>query len=176
MKTWQRIRGLLGTTITWGAVGALVGGVMFFARYQPWRVAPQFWARELQLTVMFLSGGALWGSACGFAFGAVIWATARHRTVAQLSSRQFLRWGAFAGAVFPLVLYTPIVVFRGAFGAVPLFGTLTVISALLGAGVGRVVFSLVKRAPEVSPEPLVLMDASLLSESDVSVSSGEHVR
>jgi hypothetical protein len=176
MKTWQRIRGLLGTTITWGVVGAIAGAAMFVARYQPWRVAPQFWARELQLLGMFLGGSALWGSACGFAFGAVIWATARHRSFAQLSSRQFLSLGAVAGAAFPFLLYTPIVLSRGEFGLIPLFGTLTVISALLGAGVGRVVFSIAKRAPEVSRVPVALMDASFLSESDVSVPRGEQVR
>ncbi len=175
MKTWQRIRGLVGTTVMWGAIGAVVGTAMFVALYL-WRAAPQFGTRELRVLGMFLSAGALWGSACGLAFGAVIWAMARQRNFAQLSSAQFVRWGAVAGAAFPFLLYTPIVLFRGAFGAIPLFGSLTAISALMGAGLGGLVFSIAKRAPEGALAPVALMGASLLTESEVLVSSREYVR
>jgi hypothetical protein len=171
----RRLRGLLGATNTWGAVGALVAATMFMVRYRPWSLSPEYWPRGTTLLGAFLAGGALWGSACGLAFGLVVWASARHRRFEQLSSRRFVLWGAVAGAAFPFLIYTPVVLLHGAFGAIPLYGTLTIVSAVLGAGLGRVVFAVAKRAPISAGEPAALAGAPGFSETDVRHASRERV-
>ena len=176
IQSWRRIRGLLGTALTWGAVGALVGALIFTVRYQPWSTPPERWERAIRLLGMFLGAGGLWGAACGLAFGVVLLVAARRHRFDQLSAARFMLWGAVAGAAFPLAIYTPIVLTRGGLSAIPLYSTLTLISALLGAGFGRVVFAIAKRAPIDDRQPAALSDASLASESDVPLATGKRVR
>ena len=176
IQLWRRIRGLLGTALTWGAVGALVGALMFTVRYQPWSLPPERWERATTLLGMFLGAGGLWGAACGLAFGVVLLVAARRQRFDQLSAGRFMLWGAVAGAAFPLVIYTPIVLTRGGLGAIPLYSTLTAISALLGAGFGRIVFAIAKRAPSADRQPAALSDTSLSSKSEVPLATGERVR
>lgn len=120
---------------------------MFVARYRPWTLGAIHWGRTLTLLGAFLGGGALWGSVCGLAFGLVLWRAGRSRRFQQLSAPQLMLWGALGGAAFPVLLYTPVVLLRGAYGSIPFFGMLACISALVGAACGGAVFALAKRAP-----------------------------
>ncbi|MDQ8165146.1 MAG: hypothetical protein P3A28_05240 [Gemmatimonadota bacterium] len=149
---------------------------MFTVRYQPWTIPAARWERATTLLGMFLGAGALWGAACGLAFGIVLWAAARRLRFEQLSSRRFMLWGAAAGAAFPLLIYTPVVLTRGGFAAIPLYATLTAFSALLGAGFGRVVFAIASRAPTSSTSPAALTDATFVPESDVPLTAADRVR
>jgi hypothetical protein len=100
MKLWQRIRGLIGTTMIWGTVGAVVGAMMFVVGYHPWTWDSISWAWASRIFGAFVGGGALWGGACGLAFGMVLLAVARRQRFDELSSRRFLLSGAVAGAGF----------------------------------------------------------------------------
>ncbi|MCA9764297.1 MAG: hypothetical protein KC544_14350 [Gemmatimonadetes bacterium] len=149
MMLWQRIRGLIGTTLTWGVVGALIGALVFVVRSPPWTWGGSDLAHIARFLGMFSGAGALWGGACGLAFGLVVLALGRRQRFDQLSSRRFVLWGAVGGAAFPLVIYAPIILLRGAVEMIPLYGGLTIISAVLGAGFARLVLSAARRAPEL---------------------------
>lgn len=71
MQVWRRVRGLLGSAATWGTVGALIGAALYVARFRPWPLSAIHWDRALSLLGAFMGGGALWGSVCGLAFGAI---------------------------------------------------------------------------------------------------------
>ncbi|MES2306504.1 MAG: hypothetical protein V4558_13430 [Gemmatimonadota bacterium] len=155
MQILRRIRGLIGTAITWAIVGGLLGASFYLIRYQPWQ-AGTVWGRALRLLGAFLGAGALWGAACGLAFGLAIWGLGRHSQLHQLSVRRVTWWGALGGVSFPLLLYTPLVLVSGAVQAVPLFAVLTVMSAALGAVSARALFAVARRAPELPGERGIL--------------------
>ena len=148
MPSQRFLRGLLGAALTWGVVGAAVGAAMFFGRYQPWTLPLESWGRGFRLLGMFMGTGAAWGAACGLAFGLVVRAAAKHARFEELSAWRFVAWGALAGAAFPGLLYGAFVLRTGLYGAIPLYSTLTGISALLGAGLGRVILAVARRAPQ----------------------------
>lgn len=145
VKNWRLLRGLLGAAITWGAVGAMIGATMFVVRDRPWHVQSIHWQRAFVLLSMFMGSGALWGSMCGLAFGIAVWNLGRRSQLQQISALRFTIWGAVAGAAFPVLLYTPVVLMRGAYSAVPLYSMLAGISAVLGAVCGRAIFALARR-------------------------------
>ncbi|MCC6243426.1 MAG: hypothetical protein IT353_11330 [Gemmatimonadaceae bacterium] len=175
MQLWQRARGLLGSALTWGAVGAVVGTTVFVLRFQPWQSALSA-SRLLTRFAAFAGAGALWGAACGLAFGIVVVMMGRRRGMSSLSAATLTLWGAIGGAAFPLLLYTPVVLSRGAYGLIPLYGMLTGVSALLGALCGRAIFSLARRAPK-SPIQAVLSGASPLDgDHHVAIHQRERVR
>lgn len=147
MHVWRRVRGLLGSVLTWGTVGAALGAAIFVLRFRPWSGTPIPAARLVSLSGTFLAGGAVWGAACGLAFGLAVWAIGRRREWAAISPRRFTFWGAVAGAAFPLLIYTPVVLWRGEFAAIPYFSMITGLSALTGAACARTVFAMVRRAP-----------------------------
>lgn len=153
MALWQRIRGLIGTTLTWGVVGALTGVLVFVVRYQPWSWAGVDWGKAARLFGAFLAMGTLWGGACGLAFGLVVLALGRRQRFDQLSAWRFVTWGAIAGAAFPAALYARILLNRGEFAVIPRFAGLVLIGTLLGAGFARLVLSAARRAPLAPGEP-----------------------
>ena len=85
-------------------------------------------------------------------------------------------WGAMGGAAFPLLLYTPVVISRGAYGLIPFYGMLTGISALFGALCGRVIFSLAQRAPTSPVPPALLRESPLDIDLEGLVDRRERVR
>lgn len=174
MQLWPRIRGLLGSALIWSTVGASIGTAMFLVRFQPWRSSMN-WSQLLIRFAAFAGSGVLWGSVCGLAFGAVIWRVSTRRST-PLSARQLTVWGAIGGAAFPLLLYTPLVISRGAYGSVPFYGMLTGISACIGALCGRAIFSLATRAPASSDAPVLLGASPLDLDIEMVVNTGERVR
>jgi hypothetical protein len=153
MAIGQRIRGLLGTTVTWSAVGACFGAVGFLVRFRPWPLTVVRWERLLVNLAAFMGVGALWGAVCGLAFGLAVWHLGRRWSLQSVSATRVTVWGAIAGAAFPVLLYTPVVVFRGAYGLIPFYGMLAGLSALVGAGCARAVFAVARRAPAAPAAP-----------------------
>lgn len=176
MQVWRRVRGLLGSAATWGTVGALIGAAMYVARYRPWPLGAIHWDRALSLMGAFMGGGALWGSVCGLAFGVAVWSLGRRSSFQQVSARRFTLWGAVAGAAFPLLIYTPVVVMRGAFDAIPFFSMIAGISAVAGAACARTIFALARRAPEPRNVAPVLAASSPASMSTVPPATPERVQ
>ena len=176
MQVRRRVRGLLGTALTWGTVGALIGGSMFLVRYLPRPLSAIDWDRALVLMGAFVGGGALWGSVCGLAFGVAVWSLGRRSSFQQMSVRRFTLWGAVAGSVFPLLIYTPAVLMRGWFGAIPLFSMLTGISAMAGAVCARAIFALARRAPESGTLPAELVASPLETTPDALIARRERER
>lgn len=144
---WQRIRGLIGTTFVWAVGGAVIGALAFTWGTKPWAWGGADLPRLFRLFGMFTGSGALWGGACGLAFGLMVLALGRRQRFDQLSTRRFVFWGAVGGAAFPLVIYAPIILFRGALEMIPLYGGLTLVSAALGAVFAPLLLSAARRAP-----------------------------
>jgi hypothetical protein len=176
VNRWRRARGLVGAAVTWGIVGALIGGAMFLARYQPWERDVSRWGRLLTNLAAFMGAGALWGSVCGLAFGLVLLRAGRNRHLHQLSSARLTLMGAVAGAAFPMLLYTPIVLMRGSFGAVPFYAMLTGISAVFGAVCARAIFALARRAPDAGAPQAILGAAPFVTDPEVPLATRDHVR
>ena len=159
MNGWRRVRGLAGAALTWGTVGALSGALLFVGRYRPWPVRAIHWDRFWWLFGAFTGTGALWGAVCGVAFGVVLWRLGRRWSLPELSTRRVTWWGAVAGAAFPVLVYTPAVLVRGIYGTIPLFATIVMISAVVGAGCARTLLALARRAPN-PPDEMMRLGAS----------------
>jgi fructose-specific phosphotransferase system IIC component len=127
MKKWlRRIRGALGTGLTWavvwGPAAVLIGLI----------VDP-----DGSMDEMWVAIGALPGFLGGVAFSVVLAIAARRRRLEELSLPRVAAWGAVAGLLvgaIPFVLGDPI-------GEVPLWqlgsvviGSITVLSAASAAG------------------------------------------
>jgi hypothetical protein len=99
----RRLRGLLGTGLTWGvawvafgtALGVLIGIV------DPASMDP---GEEPYIIGAFMG---LIGFCSGIAFGLVVIMSEGRRTIEQLSSVRSALWGALASAVFPLAAGKP---------------------------------------------------------------------
>lgn len=163
----RRIRGLLGTALTWGVVGAMIAGVGFLVYFRPWPLSATQWSHTITRFLAFVGIGALWGTVSGVAFGLAIWRGEGRRHFQQLSARRITLWGAIAGAAFPVLLYTPIVIARGSLGVIPFYSMLAGVSALAGAVCARAVLALAKRAPELqASSPTLMASPSVLETED----------
>ena len=140
----RRIRGLVGTALTWGAIGAVVGVGAFVVVSRPWPISAIRWERFLTQFARWEGASALWGIACGLAFSLVFLALERSRGLQQLSLNRVTAWGALAGAVFPALLSVrPLL--GGA--SIAYFGGIVLASALAGAIWARLSVALARRAP-----------------------------
>ena len=154
----RRLRGLIGTALTWGVVGVACSVVLFLSNYKAWPIDAVHWQRSLTILAGFLAGGALWGGASGVAFGLVLLSAVRRRGYQYLSSSRITAWGAIAGAAFPLLLYTPILL-QGAQNVLPLYALVTGVSAIAGAVCARVSYALAQRAPVEASESIAAVSA-----------------
>ncbi|MEO5826861.1 MAG: hypothetical protein ABIR59_13305 [Gemmatimonadales bacterium] len=126
----RRIRGLLGTAITWGGIGSLVGLVAFVVIMRPWLLRALRWDLTSRQLGEWEAASVLWGSACGVAFGVAIIALERTRRLHQLTLHRVTAWGALAGALVPTLLsIRPIMAGAG----LSYFGAIIGASALAGA-------------------------------------------
>ena len=170
----RKLRGLLGTALTWGAVGAIVGFGMFLARYRTWPTAAIHWERTLMLFGVWESLAVLWGVASGVAFGLALWAGER-RGIQQLSARRITLWGALGGAAFPFLIYGGLMISHGV-SNLPLFGTITGISALLGAAWARTSFALARRLPNAGDVSHTLVAVQNVPNIEATQLSRTHTR
>ena len=145
---WRRLRGILGTLVTWAGVGALLGLLIFVVRYDAWRLpmaSAEQVRRWLRLLVTWELAASLWGALGGLTFSLAVWIGARTNDVRHLSPRRMAIWGALAGATLPAGLY----VARLLKGGSPYFPTLFIVGslgAIAGAGAGAVAYWLLRRA------------------------------
>ena len=145
MSVKRRVRGLLGTALIWGGIGAVVGLPVFVAVFRPWHVDAATLPRALQLFAKWETASLLWGIATGLTFGLVILALERTRRRPELSTARITAWGAIAGGLFPALLsIRPLM----AGASVLYFAPIIAGSALAGALWARASFALARRAPE----------------------------
>jgi hypothetical protein len=126
MRLLRRIRGILGTALTWATGWAVAGavwmGIVFLVEGFP----PEAFAASMILGGVILLG--IYGFLAGVAFSLVVLAAERRRTFHQLTLRRVSAWGGLGTILMfavPVALSTPSVLVKGI--------TLLVI-ALLGAG------------------------------------------
>jgi hypothetical protein len=142
----RRLRGLIGTTLTWGALGALLGLPVYLAVMRPWPLSDVRWERLLTTLAAWEGASFLWGLACGLAFAFALLAVER-RQRQQLTPTRVAVWGALAGAFFPAV-----VTFGALFGGGDpfYFGGIVAASALTGGIWARMSVALARRAPALA--------------------------
>jgi hypothetical protein len=142
---YRRLRGLLGTTLTWGVLGAIVGFPVYLslALMGPWPVNAIRWERELTKLAAWEGMSFLWGLACGLAFAVVLLLVER-RQRKQLAPTRVAAWGALAGGLFPAA-----VTFGALFGGGDpfYFGGIVAASSLTGAIWARMSVAIARRAP-----------------------------
>ena len=143
MSLARRIRGLVGTVLTWGVIGALIGIPTFVVVMQPWPLSAVRWERFLRLFSIWETVAFAWGAAGGLAFALAFIALERSRRLSQLSLTRVAVWGALAGAALPAFL-----VGRHLFGSNPAyFGAIIVAGSLGGAIWARIALAIARRAP-----------------------------
>jgi hypothetical protein len=147
VQVWQRIRGVLGNALAWGAVYAVGGAALFLNTYRPWGpLTLEAWEPTLLQLRGWIAMGGMWGIACGAAFGIALLITERRKAFQQLTTKRLVGWGAVAGGLVPLLLYArPIL--AGWSGATSFALGLTVESALAGALCAGLTFAAARRAP-----------------------------
>jgi hypothetical protein len=144
MSLIRRVRGLVGTALIWGGIGALVGVGAFVAVFRPWPLNAETLPRALQLFAKWEAASLLWGVATGLTFGLVILALERTRRWSELSTARITTWGAVAGSLFPALLsIRPLMSGSSAV----YFGLIIGGSALAGALWARASFALARRIP-----------------------------
>ncbi|MBK8247344.1 MAG: hypothetical protein IPK85_08115 [Gemmatimonadetes bacterium] len=104
MTSWiTRIRGAVGTGITWAAGWAVAGIGIGAASLLPWHPFERF----MQVMDAPLPAMAIPGFFAGLLFSGVVGVAARRVRFEELTSRQFIAWGAIGGALlvlFPFLL------------------------------------------------------------------------
>ncbi len=149
MSVLRRLRGLVGTALTWGGIGVIAGVVAFVAVYRPWPLPAEYLPRALQLFAKWELASFVWGVASGLSFGLVVLALERTSRWPQLSRARITAWGALAGGLFPALLsIRPLLV--GA--STTYFGLIIGASALAGAAWARASFALARRVPDETPQ------------------------
>jgi len=117
---FRRIRGLLGTGVTWGTlwagIGAAVGAVIGF-------ISPELWAVGNPV-LDWAVGMGLYGLVSGIGFGTVLTLTEGRHTLRDLSLPRVAVWGVLGSAAVPVLF--------GALGMFPMSTTAwDVIQAML---------------------------------------------
>ena len=157
MSVMRRIRGLVGTALTWGGLGVLVGVGAFAAVFRPWPLNAHTWPRAVELFTKWEAAAFAWGVASGLAFGLVILALERTRRWAQLSPARLTAWGALAGGLFPALLsLRPLL--DGA--SATYFGLIVAASTLAGAAWARASFAMARRVPDNSATAMLLQETA----------------
>lgn len=141
----HRIRGVLGTALTWAIVWLLVGlGVVLFLREPNCLYCNPNWR------LYFVLFWTLWGGISGAGFAIVLMIAERRHTFADLTVARTARWGAVGAAAVPGVVMIWDVVASGFDSSVLAdvrFPLITLaISAALGAGCAAGTLRIAKRA------------------------------
>lgn len=104
MSSWlRRIRGAVGTGLTWGATWAVGGIGIGLSTFLPWHPFTAF----MRVMDAPLPAMAIPGFVAGVLFSGVLGVAARGRRFADLSAPVFALWGAVGGALlvaFPFAL------------------------------------------------------------------------
>jgi hypothetical protein len=148
MSLSRRIRGLVGTALTWGGIGALIGLPAFIVVMRPWPLSDIRWQRFFDLLARWETVAFVWGAAGGLVFAIAFLALERSRRLSQLSLARVAVWGALAGGALPAILVGP-----GLTGSNPAYyGAIIGAGALCGAIWARMSLAIARRG---SKEPEV---------------------
>jgi hypothetical protein len=100
----RRLRGFLGTMLTWGVAGSITGALMgagiSLGILWPRGLAPHF--GELVAGIGFATG--IVGVMAGFAFALIVTLSERRHTLAELKRWRMATWGALAAGVTGLLI------------------------------------------------------------------------
>lgn len=137
MRLLRRIRGIVGTALTWatawGVVGAVWMGIVFLVGDFP----PEASAAGMILVGFILLG--VYGFLAGIAFSLVVLAAERKRTIHQLTLRRVAAWGGLGATLMfavPVALSTPSMLVKG---------ITLLVTTLLGAGSAAATLSVARR-------------------------------
>jgi len=100
-RIFQRLRGALGTGLTWAAGWGVLGAVHGFlvGFFKPWQ-----W--ELYNPILSTAlGYGIAGFIAGTGFGALLASLDRKKTLASLTYRRLGAWGAAGGALVPVLVH-----------------------------------------------------------------------
>jgi hypothetical protein len=135
---FRKLRGIIGTGITWAVGwGAIFGGI-WIARGNP-----------LGMVVEAVLGGAFLGACAGGSFAVILSLAERRRTLRELSIPRVAIWGGIGGMALLLAL-SPLAAVRMLHAGIPLVAMMSfvapmVISGVLGAGFAAGSVALAKR-------------------------------
>lgn len=138
MRTFfLRLRGIVGTGIVWSIPWGLAAGLSTGAfTYVITPVMPG--ASRIGLAASVAGGlgalGALMGFGAGVLFSVVIMVAEGSHRLEGLRMKNFVAWGACAGAILSVALAAPLLGSPSAVDLAVLFGSATVLGALCGAG------------------------------------------
>lgn len=146
MNLLRRLRGAVGTALTWAMgwapVGAVWAGYIWLTIRSEF--APPFW------TIIYpISMWALWGAVGGTAFSGALAFAERRRQVDELSVRRVALWGALGGLAMPVAVFAMLRLVYGMQGGylAPLV-SMGAVSLSLGAGSAVGTLLLARRAPD----------------------------
>ena len=162
----RRFRGLLGTTLIWGLVWVPIGalGAVALALRARWSITPDLLLRGAV-------AGCIWGGISGTLFGSGLMLAEQRNSLAALSERRTVAWGALA-ALWPFILTGLYDLVHGSFGGL-VFWAGSGIAATLGAisGVATLAFARLTDPPgppSISPAfPPVTTDPPDLNYPDL---------
>lgn len=153
----RRLRAIFTTAMLWAGTWILAWGGFLTV----------FWllgGRNGDLLDVLRIGVVLWGAfgaVNGIAFAVFLILAERNRRLEQLSRTRVALWGAIGGALFPAVVYLPIVAIPGftvlglSSGHAGVAGGLTssLINGIFGAAVATIHLSLARRLPAGASPP-----------------------
>jgi hypothetical protein len=156
-RVLQRLRAIFTTAMLWAGTWILAwtGLLTIF-----WLLG----GRSGSLLDVLRIGAVLWGAfgaINGIVFAVLLMLAERHRTLEQLSRTRVALWGALGGALFPVVLYLPILAIPGftvlglSSGGAGVAAVLTssLINGIVGAAVATLHLSLARRLPAAASAP-----------------------
>ena len=128
----RRLRGILGTSVLWALVWALLGCLLLLAEAFFGDHAHHV-AQPARLVLMSVGFFGVWGAVSGGVFALALAIAERRRSIEQLSMWRVGAWGAIGGAALP-ALGTALSILEGSIARIaPQAAILFAITALLGA-------------------------------------------
>lgn len=144
---WRRLRGIIGTTISWAGAGAL-GGLAIGVVQVVWLlgVRDRPWSLAVRLGGSAIPFWALIGAVLGFVFAVGLPLAARRvTTLGALSTRRMAISGAISGVLVSLGLLG--VVSGGALPPLLAFITYIGVGGLIGCGFATGMLRIAQRVP-----------------------------
>lgn len=149
----RRLRAIVLTAVMWSVPWGILGGLVLAVglRLRGFETGTTIFGLPLSLGLfgIGLKIFGILGAAAGAIFGTTMSLGERRKTLATLSTRRMLLWGAFGGGALPAIGTTLAVVNSGV--SIGGFGLFAAISAALGAGSAWSMLWLARRAKDHTP-------------------------
>ena len=144
----HRLRGVLGTALTWALVWLPVGVVMALIAFSARRdviclYCPPFWDWFPFLVLRW----TLWGAVSGGVFAIVLMIAERRRSLAELSFTRTALWGAVGSLSLPAAFIVRDAIQAGALIEGRLAGLSVVLTAGLGAACAAGTLRIARQSP-----------------------------